>query len=184
MGLLGNLLFVLAFSWVVRALLGTREITALALPFQVLAAMLTVVAIEVVMARPRRSGFRSTHPWRALRRRAGMLARSLRITRTHVRHGLAPALGLRRGEVPGRDPATDVAVVERLLNRAVLAGLALGLGLIAVLMLTAETGPVLAGTQLRRLESFGWLGLFGASVLLLRVLLEILRPAPNHRQPR
>ena len=150
MGLLGNLLLVLVFAWVVRALLGTREVTwprlivavligtaagasvgyallvdvsaplddqislfeerrdevyALALPFQVLAAMLAVVAIEVLMARPRRTRFRPTNPWRAVRRRAGMLARSLRVTRILVRHGLAPALGLRRGEVPSRDPA-------------------------------------------------------------------------------
>jgi ubiquinone biosynthesis protein len=150
MGLVGNLLLVLVFAWVVRALLGTREITwprlitavllgtaagasvgyallvdvsapldaqiaafeerrdevyALALPFQVLAAMLAVVAIEVLMARPRRAGFRPTNPWRALRRRAGMLIRSLRVTRILVRHGLAPALGLRRGDVPSRDPA-------------------------------------------------------------------------------
>ena len=149
MGLLGNLLLVLVFAWVVRALLGTREVTwprliaavlvgtaagasvgyallvdvtapldaqitlfedrrdeiyALALPFQVVAAMLMVVAIEVLLARPRRVGFRPTNPWRALRRRTGMLARSLRITRILVRHGFAPALGLRRGEVPSRDP--------------------------------------------------------------------------------
>ena len=79
--------------------------------------------------------------------------------------------------------ATDVAVVERLLNRAVLAVLALGLGLIAVLMVTAEAGPVLAGTEVRLLETLGWLGMFGATVLLLRVLLEILRPV-SRDQPR
>lgn len=75
--------------------------------------------------------------------------------------------------------AGDVAVVERLLNRAILAVLALGLGLIAVAMLAIDAGPVLAGTDLRLLEILGWTGLFGATVLLLRVLLEVLRPPPR-----
>jgi ubiquinone biosynthesis protein len=70
----------------------------------------------------------------------------------------------------------DVAVAEQLLNRAVLAGLSLGVLLIAVLMLTAEAGPALAGTEIRLLEVLGWIGLFAGVVLLLRVLLEVLRP--------
>jgi ubiquinone biosynthesis protein len=148
-GLLGNLVLVLVFAWVVRALLGTREVTwprlvlavlvgtaagaaaayvllidvtapleeqiadyeartsdvmALALPFQVLAAMLAVVVLELLLARPRRRGLRPVRPIRDLRRRAGMVARSARVGRILVRHGLAPALGLKRGEVPSRDP--------------------------------------------------------------------------------
>jgi len=69
----------------------------------------------------------------------------------------------------------DVAVIERLLNRIVLTVLALGVSLVAVLMLATETGPVMAGTQIRLLEVLGWGGLFAGSVLLLRVLLEVLR---------
>ena len=75
----------------------------------------------------------------------------------------------------------DVAVAERLLNRAVLAGLSLGVLLIAVLMLMADAGPALAGTEIRLLEVLGWIGLFAGVVLLLRVLLEVLRPAPTDR---
>jgi ubiquinone biosynthesis protein len=71
---------------------------------------------------------------------------------------------------------TDVAVLERLVNRGVLTALSLGLGVIAVLLLSAETGPVLAGTDLRLLAVLGWLGMFAGTVLLLRVLLEVLRP--------
>jgi hypothetical protein len=66
-------------------------------------------------------------------------------------------------------------VLERLVNRAVLTMLSLGVGLLAVLMLGTEAGPVLAGSEVRLLEVLGWLGLFGASVLLLRVLLDVLR---------
>jgi ubiquinone biosynthesis protein len=71
--------------------------------------------------------------------------------------------------------AEDVAVVEGLLNRAVLTVMALGVGLIAVLMLATDAGPVMAGTGIRLLEVLGWAGLFASSVLLLRVLLEVLR---------
>jgi predicted nucleic acid-binding protein len=76
----------------------------------------------------------------------------------------------------GGTDASVVAVAERLLNRAILAGLALGLGLIGVLMLAIDAGPVLAGTGVLLLAVLGWTVLFGASVLLLRVLLEVLRP--------
>ena len=149
-GLLGNLVLVLALAWVVRALLAAREVTwprlllavlvgtvigasvaalliidptdpidvqisvfeerredvyALALPFQVIATMLAVVALELLMARPpRRRGLRPVHPWRALRRRLGILLRGWQVTRVLVRHGLAPALGLRRGAVAARSP--------------------------------------------------------------------------------
>lgn len=69
----------------------------------------------------------------------------------------------------------DVAVVERLLNRVVLTSLGLGVGLIAILMLTADSGPTLAGSRLPLLHVLGWFGLFSSSVLILRVLLEVLR---------
>ncbi len=68
----------------------------------------------------------------------------------------------------------DVRVVERLVNRVVLTALALGTGLLSVLMLGTPAGPVLAGSELRLLEVLGWLGLFASTVLLLRVLLAVL----------
>ncbi len=80
------------------------------------------------------------------------------------------------------DDPTDAGVLERLLNRAILTALSLGVGLLAVLMLGTEVGPVLAGTEVRLLEVLGWLGLFGASVLLLRVLLDVLRSEAHDRQ--
>jgi ubiquinone biosynthesis protein len=80
------------------------------------------------------------------------------------------------------DDPSDAGVLERLVNRAVLTALALGVGLLAVLMLGTEAGPVLAGSEVRLLEVLGWLGLFGASVLLLRVLLDVLRSEAAARQ--
>jgi ubiquinone biosynthesis protein len=89
------------------------------------------------------------------------------------------------GRLTGRvrlfSDAEDVAVVERLVNRVVLTALSLGLGLLATLLLATDAGPVLAGGQTRLLEAIGWVGLFGSAVLFLRVLLEVLRPAPDHR---
>jgi ubiquinone biosynthesis protein len=148
--LLTNVVLVLLFAWVVRALLGTREVTwprlvgavligttvgatvaalllvdvtapldellpafeerrdelsTLALPFQVIATMLTVVVLELLLRRPARSrGFRPVHPVRALRHRVSASLRALHVARILFRHGLAPALGLKRGEVPSRDP--------------------------------------------------------------------------------
>lgn len=72
------------------------------------------------------------------------------------------------------DPA-DVGVLERLVNRSVLALLALGLGLLSVMMLGLDTGPTMAGTEVLLVEALGWLGLFAGTVLLLRVVLDVLR---------
>ncbi len=150
MGVIGNLLLMVGFAWVVRALLGTREVTwprlllavvigsligvtvaalllidltapveqqiadfdrvrdglvTLALPFQVVATMLVVVVLELLFARPaRRGGLRPVRPLRSLRRRSGIVVRALQVLRILIRHGLAPALGLRRGEVVARSP--------------------------------------------------------------------------------
>lgn len=72
------------------------------------------------------------------------------------------------------DPS-DVGVVERLVNRSVLTILALGLGLLSVMMLGLDTGPRMAETEVLLVEALGWLGLFAGTVLLLRVLLDVLR---------
>lgn len=75
--------------------------------------------------------------------------------------------------------AEDVAVAERLVNRVVLTALSLGLGLLAALLLATDAGPVLAGGDVRLVEVFGWVGLFGSAILFLRVLLEVIRPPPG-----
>ncbi len=76
--------------------------------------------------------------------------------------------------------AQDVTVAERLVNRVVLTVLSLGLGLLSTLLLATEAGPLLAGGDIRLAEVLGWIGLFGASVLFLRVLLEVLRTGAGH----
>lgn len=160
MGLLSNLVVVLLAAWIVRALLGARQVTwgrlvvavlvgaalgaavaallviditaplegqvtafeaqrgtftTLALPFQVLATMLMVVVLELLFAQPRSE--RRVGLLRRVRRSTrwfGLGWRSLRVARIATRHGLAPALGLRRGELDTRSP-------EELARRARLA---------------------------------------------------------------
>jgi ubiquinone biosynthesis protein len=160
MGLLSNLVVVLLFAWLVRALLGARHVTwgrliaavllgvvvgaagaalllidvtapiegqlaafeaergtftTFALPLQVLAAMLMVVVLEALFARPRsepRTGLLAR--LRRSTRWFGLSWRALRVARIVTRHGLAPALGLRRGELNVRSP-------EELARRARLA---------------------------------------------------------------
>lgn len=75
------------------------------LPFQVIATMIAVVLLELVRPRPpRRRQLRAVRPLRAVTRRVEIAARMVEVSRIVARHGLAPVLGLRRGEVPARDP--------------------------------------------------------------------------------
>src|SRR6516225_9524724 len=72
----------------------------------------------------------------------------------------------------------DVEVVATLVNRAVLALTGAALGGMSVIMLLAHGSPAVArGISL--LHLFGYVGLFLSVTLLLRVVLEVLRP----RQP-
>lgn len=82
------------------------ELLALALPFQLVATMVAVVALELFSSRPPRSrDLRPIRPWRAVTRRMQITARLIQVTRIVSRHGLAPLLGLRRGDVDTRSPA-------------------------------------------------------------------------------
>lgn len=75
------------------------------LPFQVIATMAAVVLLELVRPRPpRRRGLRRLRPLHAIRRRIEIAVRMPQITRIATHHGLAPALGLRSGQLPTRDP--------------------------------------------------------------------------------
>ena len=69
----------------------------------------------------------------------------------------------------------DVSVVTSLVNRAVLALTGAALGGMSVIMLLARSSPPVA-RGLTLLQLFGYTGLFLSVTLLLRVVLEIVRP--------
>ena len=82
------------------------ELLALALPFQLVATMVAIVGLELLSSRPaRRRQLRPVRPWRAFIRRVRITVRLVQVTRIVSRHGLAPLLGLRRGEIDTRSPA-------------------------------------------------------------------------------
>lgn len=81
------------------------QLRTISLPFQVIATMGAIVVLEVLFSRPRtRAGLRLPRPFRALRRAGGIVVRAWQVSRIVVRHGLAPAVGLRRGDVSARSP--------------------------------------------------------------------------------
>ncbi len=81
------------------------QLFALSLPFALIGTMGAIVVLELLFARPKsRRGLHVPHPFRALRRRAGIIRRGWHVTRIIARNGLAPLVGLRRGEVSTRSP--------------------------------------------------------------------------------
>lgn len=76
------------------------------------------------------------------------------------------------------EPA-DVAVAERLLNKALLSILSLGILSVSILLLRTEAGPLITDQGPRLTELLGWTGLFAGTVLVLRALLGVLRHRPE-----
>jgi ubiquinone biosynthesis protein len=68
----------------------------------------------------------------------------------------------------------DARVISRLVDRAVLALLGVGAGVISVLLLESRTGPALT-SSLSLLQALGYLGLFSSATLIMRVVIAILR---------
>jgi ubiquinone biosynthesis protein len=102
----------------------------------------------------------------------------LPILRRAPRHLERIATLLERGEVGGRislfNDDRDVAVVTRLVNRVVLGLLGGMVALVSVGLLAVPGGPQLTrSTSL--LDLFGYMGLFLATVLILRVIMAVLR---------
>jgi ubiquinone biosynthesis protein len=102
----------------------------------------------------------------------------LPILRRAPRHLERLATLLERGELGGRislfSDDRDVAVVSRLVNRVVLGLLGGIVALASVGLLAVPGGPQLTrATSL--LDLFGYLGLFLATVLILRVVMAVLR---------
>jgi len=102
----------------------------------------------------------------------------LPILRRAPRHLERVATLIERGELGGRislfSDDRDVAVVSRLVNRVVLGLLGGMVALVSVGLLAVPGGPQLTrSTSL--LDLFGYMGLFLAAVLILRVVLAALR---------
>ena len=73
---------------------------------------------------------------------------------------------------------TDVDVITKLVNRVVLGLISTVLGLMSVLMLSADQGPVLVdGVEL--LQVVGSIGLVASGILMLRVVAAIVRDGLN-----
>jgi ubiquinone biosynthesis protein len=91
------------------------EFFALALLLAVPATMAVMVLFELIFAsRPHRdTPHRRFRPFRALGRWFRMWVRGFQVTRIAAHHGIAPLLGLRRGEVSARTPA-EIAQRTRL----------------------------------------------------------------------
>jgi ubiquinone biosynthesis protein len=72
----------------------------------------------------------------------------------------------------------DQRFVSKMVNRLVLALVGGVLGLLSVVLLTTTNGPIFAG-EVTLLNFFGYLGLFGGVVLLLRVVAASVREGQN-----
>jgi ubiquinone biosynthesis protein len=89
---------------------------------------------------------------------------------------------IERGDVSARvslfASADDTQFVAKMVNRAVLALIAVVLGLIAVMLVVSTGGPTFVA-DVSLLNFFGYLGLFGSVVLMLRVVAAIVREGLN-----
>jgi ubiquinone biosynthesis protein len=74
--------------------------------------------------------------------------------------------------------ATDVQAVTRLVNRAVLAGLGVGIAIVAVGLLRVPSGPDL-GSALRLYPLLGGAALLTSMILVVRVTVAVLRDGLN-----
>jgi ubiquinone biosynthesis protein len=72
----------------------------------------------------------------------------------------------------------DTTLVTRLVNRGVMAMVGAVLGVISAILIVSTGGPAFAG-EISLLNLFGYMGLFGASVLMLRVVAAIVREGLN-----
>jgi ubiquinone biosynthesis protein len=99
--------------------IGGGQVLALSLPFSLIGTMGAIVVLEILVSRkPAHHGIRLAHPFRAVRRRAGIMVRGWQVSRIAVRNGLAPLLGLRRGEVSTRSPEELARRVRTALEEA------------------------------------------------------------------
>jgi ubiquinone biosynthesis protein len=95
------------------------------------------------------------------------------------RHVDRIATQLERGHLTTRvslfSTPSDVRVLERLVNRALLVVLGLGIVAVSIMLIGTETGPVFAEPGVYLAQVLGWTTLFFGAILVLRALLDVLR---------
>ncbi len=106
----------------------------------------------------------------------------LPILREIPRQGDQVLRQLRRGELTTRislfAKEEDQRFVSKMVNRAVLAFMGAIVGIMSVVLLVTDAGVEFAG-DVTLLNFFGYLGLIGSTVIMLRVLAAILREGQN-----
>ena len=156
----------------IATLVGTLETLSPGYPFVDRVAQ--TAGVEV------RAGMMPTSVGELLQREVATLAPFVRRLPRHVDR---LASQLERGQLSAQvsllSKPSDVGVLERLLNKALLAVLGLGVVALAILLIRTETGPVVGERGFYLTQLFGWIGLFFGTVLVLRSLLDVLRRAPT-----
>jgi ubiquinone biosynthesis protein len=131
-----------------------------------------------------RAGMMPASVGELLQREATTLAPFVRRLPRHVDR---LATQLERGQLTTRvsllSTPSDVRVLERLLNKALLVVLGLGTVGLAVLLIRTETGPVFGERDFYLTQLLGWVALFFGAVLVLRSLLDVLRRGSSAGEP-
>ncbi|MGA7097693.1 MAG: AarF/UbiB family protein [Acidimicrobiia bacterium] len=127
------------------------QFTILAIGLAVVGTMGAMVVLEILFtSKPKTPGsFRRIRPFRALRRWIGIWARGFQVSRILARHGLAPLVGLRRGDVSTRSPAELSRRVRISLEEA--GGMFVKLG--QLLVTRPDLLPLVALAELSRLQA-------------------------------
>ncbi|MPZ54082.1 MAG: hypothetical protein GEU79_15355 [Acidimicrobiia bacterium] len=78
--------------------------------------------------------------------------------------------------------ATERQFLERLVNRIAFTALSIGTGAVSVMLIDIDDDQMMGFLNIGIFEVFGWIGLFIAITLLLRVLLAVLRSENEARR--
>lgn len=89
---------------------------------------------------------------------------------------------LQRGEIATRvslfSKEEDVRFVSKMVNRGVLALMGAVVGLMSTILLVTTSGPLFAG-EVTLLNLFGYIGLLGSTIIMLRVIAAVVREGLN-----
>lgn len=152
----------------VATLVGTLETLSPAFPF--VDAMADAAGVEI------RAKMMPTSMAELMQREATSL---VPFARRLPRHVDRIATQIERGQLTTRvslfSSAGDIRVLERLINKALLVVLGLGIVALSIMLIGTETGPLLADPDVYLTQALGWITLFFGAVLVLRALLDVLR---------